>query len=127
VINSATLFLALVGPGLGGAPDLPVSTLSEAVASDAGISSHSTPAMLSCLRKKGHRFVRIVRDSFASAEDIGTGEDFTIAVATSEAGSARRFLVVGVEEDPTGVENNIQTLSATPPNRPNKHRRLISS
>jgi hypothetical protein len=34
-----------------------------------------------------------------------------MAVATSEAGSARRFRMVGVEDDPTGVENNLPEAS----------------
>lgn len=93
-----------------------------------GISSHSAPATVSFLRKKGQRSVRIARDSLASAVEIGTGEDLMMASATSVAGNARLFLPDGVPEAPvTGLENSIQTLSATPPSRPRRQRRRISS
>jgi hypothetical protein len=51
------------------------------------------------LRKKGHRPVKMVRDSRASALDIGTGDDFKTAVATSGDGRARRLRA----ESPTFV------------------------
>jgi hypothetical protein len=45
----------------------------------------------------------------ASADEMGTGEDLTIAVATSDVGKARRLRAIGVEADPVaGVENNLQ-------------------
>lgn len=47
------------------------------------------------------------RDSLASAAEMGTGEDFTMAVATSEVGSARRFRVLDEEADPTGAEKSL--------------------
>lgn len=74
----------------------------------AGISSHSFPAMFNCLRKNGQSLVKITRDSFASAEEIGTGEDLITAVATSDAGNARRFRVVGVAVADAGVEKSLE-------------------
>lgn len=80
-------------PGLGG------SSLSLDVCAEAGISSHSCPSISRSLRKDGHRLVKIERDSWASALDIGTGDDFNTAAATSEAGRARRLRA----ESPTFV------------------------
>jgi hypothetical protein len=66
--------------------------------------------MVSSFTKNGHSFARIERDSFASAEDIGTGDDLMIAVATSDVGSARRFRAVGVAEEPdVGVEKSLES------------------
>ena len=88
--------------------------------------------------------INIDIDSFASAVEMGTGDDLTIAAMTSVIGKARRFLP-GVNDVPVvGLEKSlsfflecknrseeratyIQMLSATPPRRPSKHRRLISS
>ena len=48
-------------------------------------------------------------DSTASASDIGTGDDFTIAAEISDNGSARRFREDGVAVvEPAGPENNLQ-------------------
>jgi len=69
------------------------------VCAEAGISSHSCPSISRSLRKDGHRLVKIERDSWASALDIGTGDDFKTAAATSEAGRARRLRA----ESPTFV------------------------
>ena len=66
---------------------------------EAGISSHSCPSISRGLRKNGHERVNMARDSWASALDRGTGEDFKTAAATSEAGRARRLRV----ESPTVV------------------------
>jgi hypothetical protein len=111
----------------------------------AGISSHSSPDIVRCLRKKGHSSVSIVKDSAASADEMGTGEDLMVARITSEVGNARRLRVeVTIAVDPTGVEkslkqdheqrraekknqSHIHTLSAIPPSLPNKHLLLISS
>jgi len=49
----------------------------------------------------------MARDWVASADDIGTGDDFTTAVTTSDVGRARRFRAVGVDIDPTGVEKSL--------------------
>ena len=108
-----------------------------------GISNHSSPLISRGLRKNGHSVVSSFSDSEASDVDIGTGEDLTMAAMTSLAGRALRLRVVGVAVDPTGDENNlvrligrtvtnvictyIQVLSATPPRRPSKQRRRISS
>ena len=111
----------------------------------AGISSHSAPDISSFLRKNGHNLMSIVMDSFASAVEIGTGEDLTTAVMTSFKGRALR-LREGVEEPPpAGLEKSlefravgnldhlrscsthIQILSAMPARRPNKHLRLMAS
>lgn len=73
-----------------------------------GISSHSSPAMLSCLRKNGQSLVKISKDSFASAADIGTGDDLMIALDTSDMGNARLLRFVGEAVDPvTGVEKSL--------------------
>jgi hypothetical protein len=58
--------------------------------------------------KNGQRSVNRLIDSWASASEIGTGEDFTIALAISEVGSARRFLGETVAEFPAGAENNLK-------------------
>jgi hypothetical protein len=94
----------------------------------AGISYHS-PLLISIgTRKKGQSLQSIVKDSFASDVEIGTGEDLTTAFVTCAAGSARRLRAIGVPEEPLdGAENSIHTLSATPPSLPSKHLRLISS
>ena len=134
----------LIEPGLEGSTGFRLLGLVSTCA--AGISSHASPPMVSSLTKKGQSPARIERDSFASADEIGTGDDFMTAVATSDAGRARRLRPLGVRAEPVaGVEkslNNepitreqeqwetkthIQTLSATPPRRPSKQRRLISS
>lgn len=111
--SSALSFFPLLAPGLEGGirpclvglPSIVGLTVPEP---EAGISSQSTPAILSRLRKKGHKFARITSDSFASAEEMGTGEDLTMAMVTSDVGNARRLRAVGVIEDPdAGVENNL--------------------
>ena len=80
----------------------------------AGISSHSSPAMFSGLRKNGHRLVSISSDSFASEREIGTGEDLITACATSEVGRVRRLRAVGVALLllAAGVEKNLYMVSA---------------
>lgn len=67
----------------------------------AGISSQSSLEKVSCFKKNGHNLMSIARDSFASAVEIGTGEDLIMAVTTSEVGNARRFRV-GVDEPLVG-------------------------
>jgi hypothetical protein len=71
---------------------------------EAGISSHSCPSISRGLRKNGHKRVNMVRDSWASALDIGTGDDFKTAAATSEAGRARRLRA----ESPTFVVDGFE-------------------
>jgi len=110
--SSALSFLFLTGePGLGGAVGL-VGLPSAFVVSEAevgaGISSHSSPAMSISLRKNGQRLERRWRDSWASADEIGTGEDFTMASATSDVGKARRLRAVGVMFDPAGEEKSLR-------------------
>ena len=90
--SKSSLF-ALLEPGLEG------TSLSLDGYAEAGISSHSCPSMSRGLRKNGHKRVNIARDSWASALDTGTGDDFRTAAATSEAGSARRLRA----ESPTFV------------------------
>lgn len=109
----------------------------------AGISSQSLPPMTTFLRKNGHIFISMLRDSFASAFEIGTGDDLITTATTSDKGIVRRFRV-GVEVEPNELPNNlaiavrllmrvswnrsyIQTLSATPGRRSSRQRRLISS
>ena len=48
--------------------------------------------------------VNMARDSWASAVDIGTGDDFRTAAATSEAGRARRLRA----ESPTFVVDGLE-------------------
>ena len=51
----------------------------------------------------------MVIDSFASAVEMGTGEDFTTAVMTSAIGRALRFLE-GVEDPPAvGLEKSLRS------------------
>jgi hypothetical protein len=83
----------------------------EVVLVGAGISSHSSPAISISFRKKGQRLVRRLRDSWASADEIGTGEDFTTASATSDVGKARRLRAAGVMLDPTGEEKSLRGKS----------------
>ena|SRR5882762_10370593 len=115
---SALSFLPFTGgPGLGlatglpGLPGLP-STLSvaepEVAVVGAGISTHSSPPMFISFRKNGQRLVRRLRDSWASADEIGTGEDFTIASTTSDVGRARRLRAAGVALDPVGEEKSLR-------------------
>ena len=100
-------------PGLLGITCLPFvgepsEGASELLGAGAGISSHSPPEILSFLRKNGHSLISMSIDSLASAVDIGTGDDFTIAVTTSAVGNARRFLA-GVDVPPVvGLENNLK-------------------
>jgi len=108
-------------------PGLVGTSLSPDACAEAGISSHSCPSISKGLRKDGHRLVRIERDSRASAPDIGTGDDFKTAAATSEAGRVRRLRTESPMLVVDGPEKSIQTLSATPSNRPNRTRRRISS
>lgn len=90
--------------GLSSTPDAMVDAFG------AGISSHSAPAMVSSLTKNGHSLARMLKDSLASAVEIGTGDDLMIAVATSEDGRARRLRLVGVAEEPAaGVEKSLQS------------------
>jgi hypothetical protein len=101
VNTSALSSLPRLGPGLVG------TSFSPDVCVEAGISNHSCPSTSSGLRKNGHREVKMVRDSWASAVDIGTGDDFKTAEATSEAGKARRLRV---ESPALGVEGPEKSL-----------------
>jgi hypothetical protein len=82
-----------------------------------GISSHSEPAISSDFKKKGQRSVRMASDWVASAEDMGTGEDFIMAVITSDVGRTRRLRVVGVVAGPAGVEKSLRSLEYMPSNK----------
>ena len=108
--SSALSFRPLTGgPGLGGVASLLrlPSALSVTGPPVAGISSQSSPPMSISFKKNGQRLVRRLRDSCASAEEIGTGDDFTIACTTSDVGRARRLRAVGVVPDPTGEEKSL--------------------
>ena len=76
-------------------------------ADGAGISRYSSPAMFISLKKKGQRLVSSLSDSWASAEDMGTGEDLMMARAISEVGIARRLRVVGAVLEPVGAEKSL--------------------
>lgn len=90
-------------------PGLEGTSLSLDGYAEAGISSHSCPSISRGLRKNGHKRVNMASDSWASALDIGTGDDFKTAAATSEAGRARRLRA----ESPTfvvdGFEKSLNT------------------
>jgi hypothetical protein len=60
------------------------------------------------LRKNGHKEAKMARDSWASAVDIGTGDDFKTAEATSEAGKARRLQVESPVFDVEGPEKSLE-------------------
>jgi hypothetical protein len=51
--------------------------------------------------KKGQSLARIERDSLASADEMGTGDDLTTAVTTSDVSKVLRLRAEGVEEEPT--------------------------
>jgi hypothetical protein len=61
-----------------------------------GISSHSLLEMATAFKKNGHNCMSMLSDSFASALEIGTGEDLITTARTSATGIALRFRV-GVE------------------------------
>lgn len=113
-VNSSSALAYLPLEGLGGAFFLGVTPSTDVVAvevPDAGISSHSSPAILRRFKKNGQSLVSITSDSLASAVEIGTGEDLIIAVVTSGVGNARRLRDVGVEDNPVaGIENNLYNL-----------------
>ena len=72
-----------------------------------GISIHSSPDILSFFTKNGQSLINIEMDSFASAVEMGTGDDLTIAAITSVIGKARRFLL-GVNDVPAvGLEKSL--------------------
>lgn len=72
-----------------------------------GISTHSPPDTSSLLRKKGHSLMSMMIDSFASAIEMGTGDDFITALMTSLKGRAFRFRE-GVEKPPVvGSEKSL--------------------
>lgn len=97
--------LSITDPGLLGTSGFLDGLPSELPEDGAGISSHASPPMVSCFKKKGHSFASIASESAASAEDIGTGDDLTMAGFTSDMGSARRLRTVEDEVDPSaGVE-----------------------
>ena len=72
-----------------------------------GISIHSSPDIFNFFRKNGQSLINIDMDSFASAVEMGTGDDLTIAAMTSVIGKARRFLL-GVNDVPVvGLEKSL--------------------
>ena len=60
---------------------------------EAGISSHSLLEMTTVFKKNGHNCMSMLNDSFASALEIGTGEDLMTTARTSATGIALRFRV----------------------------------
>jgi hypothetical protein len=115
-----------MAPGLEGAAGFFLLGLASTctAALEEGISSQASPAMVSSLMKNGHSFARIEMDSFASAEEIGTGDDLMIAVATSDVGNARRFRAVGVVEEPVvGVEKSLDSSVRDGATSKNKEKR----
>lgn len=103
VNTSALSSLLRLGPGLVGTSFSP----DECV--EAGISNHSCPSTSNGFRKNGHREVKMVRDSWASAVDMGTGDDFKTAEATSETGRARRLRVESPAFDVEGPEKSLKS------------------
>ena len=116
--TSALSSLPRLGPGLVG------TSFSPDVCVEAGISNHSCPSTTSGLRKNGHREVKMVRDSWASAVDIGTGDDFKTAEATSEAGKVRRLRA---ESPAFGVEGPEKSLKYIINKGINQLRRKLTS
>jgi hypothetical protein len=104
LLVTSTSALSFLRDGLGGAD----ASAPSVVTLVPGISSQSTPAISKDFKKKGHNSVRIERDCVASAEDIGTGDDFMTAFATSDAGRARRLRTLGEEPDAAGVEKSLR-------------------
>lgn len=89
--------------GRGIAEDDLVGVEVPVLAAKLGISNQSSPAIRSCVRKKGQSSLSITRLSCASAMDMGTGDDLTMEGTTSAMGRAFRFLdlelgVPGTEE-----------------------------
>lgn len=59
--------------------------------------------------KNGQSFVSMFTDSTASASEMGTGDDLTIAAEIADNGCARRFREDGVAvAEPAGTENNLR-------------------
>jgi len=88
------------------------STIDMPVLAVAGISSHSSPEISILFKKNGQSSESIIIDSFASAVEMGTGDDLMTAAITSLAGRQRRFRPEGVDVDPVvGFENNLTGLS----------------
>jgi hypothetical protein len=79
-----------------------------AVPAEEGISSQSLPDITTFLRKNGHNSMSIRSDSFASAPEMGTGEDLMTTDTTSAMGMVRLFRL-GVEADaePPGFEKSL--------------------
>jgi hypothetical protein len=106
--SSALSCFPLLGPGLAGRRFLRGLDSTSSVAEFCvGISSHSSFAISSFLRKKGQRSASISRESLASAREMGTVDDLITAWATSDVGNARRLRDVGVAVDATGEEKSL--------------------
>lgn len=85
----------------------PAEVEAAAAVLEDGISIHSSPDILSFFTKKGQSLINIDMDSFASAVEMVTGDDLTIAAIMSVIGKARRFLL-GVNDVPVvGLENSL--------------------
>jgi hypothetical protein len=105
-----------IRPGLNSTLDLlfvgvpsvdPVTVEAVAAVVEDGISIHSCPDILSFFTKNGQSLINIDIDSFASAVEMGTGDDLTIAAMMSVIGKARRFLL-GVKDVPAvGLEKSL--------------------
>ena len=73
-----------------------------------GIPSQSLPDITTFLRKNGHNSMSIRSDSFASASEMGTGEDLMTTDTTSVMGIVRLFrLGVEVDAEP-GFEKSLE-------------------
>lgn len=90
--------LDLPGPGLGG------------VTAVDGISSQSSPVMLTARKKKGHIDVRMEIDSCASAAESGTGADFRMASTTSYWGIALRLRDAATPPEPDGPAKSLHKI-----------------
>ena len=89
----------LLGPGLGG------------VTAEEGISSHSSPVMLTARKKNGQSEVSMETDSCASAADSGTGDDFKMASTTSYCGMALRLREAAAPPEPEGPAKSLRVMS----------------
>ena len=77
----------------------------------AGISSHSSPSKFLEMRKKGHILTSILSESWASAKEMGTGDDLIIAAVISSEGRARLLRVVVAVAEPAGFEKSLQSFN----------------
>ena len=116
--SSALACLPRTRPGLTGTLPLPGLDVVECpegsdigTVCGAGISSHSSPSKFLEMRKKGHILTSILSESWASANEMGTGDDLIIAAVISSEGRARLLRVVVAVAEPAGFEKSLQSFN----------------